>query len=597
LGHVTDRAERHDSRQLDRFGRYRIHGVLGEGGMGRLYVAEQNGIEGFAKIVALKRILPHLADNEHFQALFFNEARVAARLEHPNIVATHELGEVDGTYFTAMEYLPGEDLAAVLAKCDARGAMPVEIATALAQQAACGLHYAHTLADGAGRRSGLVHRDVNPSNIFVTYHGVVKLLDFGVVKLPGNSSHTSPGAFKGKYAYCAPEQIEGGAIDHRTDVFSLGIVLWECLAGRALFLGPNDAATIDAVRTRQVVPPSKLRRELPGDLDDIALRALNRDRDKRFQSAQELNDALERFLAKRRNRPTSQSIGQWLEALFGAERAAAKKAIAQGGDVAGALALLSGGTPTRPVLERPVTGSEPGAGAVAAVRPRAMWSATAGGLKPTGARPITSSGHGPVPRVDPPPALEPELPAPPAARATKTRAIMVIGALVVAGAGAAAWLSQRQSSAPAPAPAAASSGAVEIVSEPAGGNIFVDDDPSGLTTPATITGLRAGRAVSIRVDKEGFEHATLQVDVVAGQTLHRALKLLAASGILRLDGLPPGSKVFLDDTLVEVRGPLTAPLGPHRLRVERADDVVFSETIDVRAGSHTLKINTERRTK
>src|SRR4051812_38234417 len=266
--------ERHDTAEITQsFGRYRIRGLLGEGGVGRLYVAEQTGIEGFAKIVALKRILPHLADSPPFRSLFLNEARVAARLEHPNIVATYELGEVDGTYFMALEYLPGEDLCAVLARCEPSANMPIEVAAMLAQQCANGLEYAHELHDGEGRPACLVHRDVNPSNIFITYHGMVKLLDFGVVKNSANGK-TSPGIFKGKYAYCAPEQLRGESVDHRTDVFSLGIVLWECLTGHRLFEAPNDAATIDAVRSQTIVAPSLLRPEVPVELDEITMRAL-----------------------------------------------------------------------------------------------------------------------------------------------------------------------------------------------------------------------------------------------------------------------------------------------------------------------------------
>ncbi len=209
--------------------------------MGRLYVAEQVGIEGFSKVVALKRILPHLADSQHFRAMFLNEARVAARLEHPNIVATFELGEVDGNYFISMEYLSGEDLAAVLTRCQTAGPMPIEIAVALAQQSANGLHYAHEMRDTGGKALELVHRDVSPLNIFVTYYGMVKLLDFGIVKGVTDPSRTVPGVFKGKYAYCSPEQLDGGVVTRQTDIFCLGIVLWECLTGRRLFLRDTDA--------------------------------------------------------------------------------------------------------------------------------------------------------------------------------------------------------------------------------------------------------------------------------------------------------------------------------------------------------------------
>src|SRR6185436_3008810 len=230
--------------------------------MGRLYIAERRGIQGFVKIVALKRIQPHLADSKQLREMFLNEAKIAAKLEHPNIVATYELGEVQGKLFISMEYLPGEDFATIAARCQGELRIPVEIAAALAQQAAQGLHHAHEARDEQGRLIGLVHRDVNPRNIFLTYHGVVKLLDFGVVR-GREGSRTVPGAFKGKHGYCAPEQLEGKPVDRRTDVFGLGIVFWECLTGTRRFDGATDAQVIDAVRARTIPAPSALRPEIP----------------------------------------------------------------------------------------------------------------------------------------------------------------------------------------------------------------------------------------------------------------------------------------------------------------------------------------------
>jgi serine/threonine protein kinase len=229
---TPERQDTAESSQI--FGRYRIRGLLGEAGLGRLYLAEQTGIEGFTKIVTLKRILPQLADGPAFRTLFLNEARVAARLEHPNVVATYEFGEEDGAYFTAQEYLPGEDLAAILIRCETPKPMPVEIAAFLAQQCAHALEYAHELSDRKAR-GGLVHRDVSPAKIFVTYHGTVKLLDFGVVKRPGGAAHLHGRAHQ--YAYCAPEQLGGEHVDHRADIFSLGIALWDEVKDRLDSLG------------------------------------------------------------------------------------------------------------------------------------------------------------------------------------------------------------------------------------------------------------------------------------------------------------------------------------------------------------------------
>jgi serine/threonine protein kinase len=599
-----NRAERHDTTQNPQsFGRYRIRGMLGEGGMGRLYVAEQTGIEGFAKIVALKRILPHLADSAPFRTLFLNEARVAARLEHPNIVATYELGEVQGTYFMAMEYLPGEDLRAVLSRCEAPGRMPVEVAALLAQQSANGLHYAHELRDGQGRHSGLVHRDVNPSNIFVTYHGMVKLLDFGVVKASTATTKTTPGVFKGKYAYCAPEQIQGEPIDHRTDLFCLGIVLWECLTGQRLFAGGNDAQIIDAVRTQAILPPSQLRPEVPLELDEITLRALARQPGRRYQSAFEMSEALDRFLGAQRHRPTSNTVGQWLESLFGAERAALKKAIAQGSEVETALSKLSesdNGPPVDPA------GSLRSA---SAVRPRPLWST---GLDSRMTAPKT---HGSAPRVPITTIMPPSTPmgrvgdaaraaarAPGALRArlgiSRGGAVIAFIGVAAVAAGAVVVLpNSRKTQTSGVISAGAATGSLEIHSEPPGAHILLDGDPSGLDTPATLRDLPAGRVVEIRLDKAGYAPVTRKIEVTRGAPSKHAFKLAEGTGTVTVEGMPAGAALYVDDAPTDPKRPFTVTVGTHKLRVEGADDVVFADTIEVRPGEQTVRIRADRRTR
>jgi len=420
------------------FGRYRLLGLLGEGGMGRLYIAERRGVRGFVKIVALKLILPHLADSAQLRDMFLNEARIAARLEHPNVVATYELGEVEGKYFISMEYLPGEDLSAIISRCQGGQTIPIEIAAGLAQQVAKGLHYAHDVRDGQGRLVGLVHRDVNPRNIFVTYHGGVKLLDFGMVRNPAGPKSV-PGVFKGKYGYCAPEQLDGGRIDRRTDVFCLGIVLWECLTGARLFDVGTDVETIDAVRSLRIERPGALRPDVPRPLEEIVLRALAREPAQRYQSAQELCEELDRFLLARSHRPTTTSIGQWIESLFGAERAALKKSISQGDSADGALQRLKAIDAVNPALrlERSSSGRSP-------AQPRALWSTSfVGGGSSPGSRaeqPTTPnradagdedelSSTRPVAVAAPPPSVE--VAASPRGGATR---IVVVGSLIAVAA-------------------------------------------------------------------------------------------------------------------------------------------------------------------
>ena len=592
------------------FGRYRLLGLLGQGGMGRLYVAERRGIQGFVKIVALKRILPHLADSAQLKEMFLNEARIAARLEHPNIVATYELGEVDGKYFISMEYLPGEDLSAIIARCLTGGRpIPAEVAAALAQQAAQGLHYAHEARDGQGKTIGLVHRDVNPRNISVTYHGVVKLLDFGVVRGP-QSQKSVPGVFKGKYGYCAPEQLEGGRVDRRTDVFCLGIALWECLTGTRLFDASSDATTIDAVRSRKVEAPSSLRPEIPAAMDVIVLRALARDPAQRYQSAHDMSEELDRFLLECESRPTTKAVGRWLETTFTTERAALKKAISQGGEVEAALERLAALDAATRTASGDVTGSASGRPSSSKMQSRAMWS-TSFGAGSTGSgdsRPsappqqqqrVSASGMRAaepqrvtgetVPRVRRTGSLPAQPVAAPQSKGRMPLVTIVVLAVAVGLVVGGAVLRAQRSAPDAPAVVAASGTAtLEIKTEPPGAHVFVDGSPSGLLTPAVLKGLPAGRTVQLSLDKQGYQPVSQQALLEEGKSQTLSFTLREAQGMIRLTGVPRNATAYLDDRPVDTGKPIPATAGPHRLRVEAADGVVFSNGVEVNMGAELV---------
>ena len=309
--------------------------------MGRLYIAERRGVRGFVKIVALKRILPHLADSAQLRDMFLNEARIAARLEHPNIVATYELGEVEGKYFISMEYLPGEDLSAVIGRCQGGAGDPDRDRRRRSpSRSRKGLHYAHDVRDGQGRLIGLVHRDVNPRNIFVTYHGGREAARFRHGEESSGPEERAWDVFKGKYGYCAPEQLEGGRIDRRTDVFCLGIVLWECLTGSRLFDVGTDVETIDAVRSRRIERPGRAAaRSPPRAGGDRPAGAGARTGAALPERARDVRGAGS-VPARSKEPAHATSIGQWMEAIFGSERAALKKSISQGDNVEGALHRL-----------------------------------------------------------------------------------------------------------------------------------------------------------------------------------------------------------------------------------------------------------------
>ncbi len=581
------------------FGRYHLLGLLGEGGMGRLYIAERRGVQGFVKIVALKRILPHLADSPELRDMFLNEARIAARLEHPNIVATYELGEVEGKYFISMEYLPGEDLSAVIGRCQGGQTIPLEIAAGLAQQVAKGLHYAHDARDGQGHLLGLVHRDVSPRNIFVTYHGGVKLLDFGMVRNP-TGPKSVPGVFKGKYGYCAPEQLEGGRIDRRTDVFCLGIVLWECLTGARLFDTGNDIETINAVRSRRIERPSTLRREVPRPLEEIVLRALAREPAQRYQSAHEMSEELDRFLLGRNNRPTTTSVGQWIEALFGSERAALKKSISQGDSAEGALQRLK-------AIDAANAGAaqlEKSSGGRSTAQPRALWSTSFG-----------AAGSSSRPRTEPAPAAESEqddltstrpvsITEPSSAgtgagaRGGATRLVVVGSLIAVAALGGIGALAMRGESAHTGSAATAFAQAtsrIDLRSQPAGASIFVDGRPTGLKTPAVLDGLPVGRTVKLGLDLPGYAAASREMTLRVGQPQTLSFTLESATGTIRLVGVPRQATAELDDQPVDPSKPIAAAVGAHKLRIELEQSVLLSKTIEVRANAETkLDVTADR---
>ena len=301
------------------FGKYTLFERIGRGGMADVYKGRVSGPQGFERTFVVKRILPHLSDDATFIKMFVEEAKLSARLAHPNIVQIFELGAVEGEYFISMEYIRGKDLSETMrAIWKTMGPPRPELVAYIGREACRALSYAHSLTDERGRPLGMIHRDVSPSNIMMSYEGAVKLLDFGIAKALGEAPETTKsGTMKGKYAYMAPEQTEGDDVDHRIDIFSCGIVLHEVLTGRRLFKGANDVLTIERVRRCEVPPPSLQNPMVPPELDAIVLKALARDRDKRWPTAADMADALDDVVHQARFQPTH--LAQQLHDLFPVE--------------------------------------------------------------------------------------------------------------------------------------------------------------------------------------------------------------------------------------------------------------------------------------
>ncbi len=332
-----------DSRPTaSRVGSYEILHRFATGGMAELFLARSVGPEGFEKLVVLKKILPHLADNEKFVQLFLGEARLAASLDHPNIVHVYDLGTVDGNYFLTMEHVHGRDLRNVLHRCvRAELALPIQHAVHVARDIAAALHYAHERRGSDGGSLGIVHRDVSPANVMLSFEGAVKLLDFGVAKAATSSSRTRTGALKGKVAYMSPEQARGEQIDRRSDIFAAGIVLWEMVTTKRLFKTDNDLATIQKIIHEPVPAPSTVRTDCPAELDRIIVRALAKDGAARYQTAQELQLDLEELARETKLHQSSVALAAQMTALFADELAAWQQAQAAGTSLADHLIAMS----------------------------------------------------------------------------------------------------------------------------------------------------------------------------------------------------------------------------------------------------------------
>ncbi|HEX3761500.1 MAG TPA: bifunctional serine/threonine-protein kinase/ABC transporter substrate-binding protein, partial [Kofleriaceae bacterium] len=306
-------------------GKFRFIAEIGHGGMSEVNLAlAQGGLGGFQKLVAIKLLRRDLAKDEEFRRMFLEEARLTARLNHPNVVQTNDVGEDQGRYYIAMEYLEGQTFERVRRARNAGKLFPLHLQLQMLVQALSGLHYAHELTDYDNTPLSIVHRDVTPSNLFITYDGQVKLVDFGIAKVFDSLNHTRVGVLKGKARYMAPEQITGVAIDRRADVFSVGVMLWEMLNGAQIWLGKSETEILRRVSAGDIpLPP----RDAPFVLQQICTRAMAFHADDRFATADALRAELEAYLAQHMTPTRENGIGPAVIELFRDERAQIRQVI------------------------------------------------------------------------------------------------------------------------------------------------------------------------------------------------------------------------------------------------------------------------------
>ncbi len=279
------------------FGKYLLLERLNVGGMAEVFVAKAFGVEGFERILAIKKILPTMAEDEEFITMFIDEARISVQLNHANVVHIHELGKHDDAYYIAMEYVPGKDLRSLLERFRRRKEiMPTAMAVYCATKICEGLDYAHRKKDARGQDLCIIHRDVSPQNILISFEGEVKIIDFGIAKAANRSQKTQAGILKGKFGYMSPEQVRGLPIDRRSDIFAVGVILYEMLTGEKLFVGESDFSTLEKVRNAEVPTPRQFNPNIPAGLEKVVMKSLAREAEDRYQWSSDLQEDLMRFL-------------------------------------------------------------------------------------------------------------------------------------------------------------------------------------------------------------------------------------------------------------------------------------------------------------
>ncbi|MEK6606260.1 MAG: PEGA domain-containing protein [Myxococcota bacterium] len=596
------------------FGKYVLLDRINVGGMAEVFKAKAFGVEGFERLVAVKRILPNIAEDEDFITMFIDEAKIAVQLQHANVAQIFDLGKVEDSYFIALEYVSGKDLRAIFDRCRAQLGTPMPVAQAcfVIMKVCEGLDYAHHKRDAAGKELGLVHRDVSPQNVLVAYEGEVKLIDFGIAKAASKSSNTQAGILKGKFGYMSPEQVRGLGLDRRSDIFSVGIILYELLTGERLFLGESDFSTLEKVRNVEILPPSTYNRKIPEELERIVFKVLSKDVEDRYANAIDLHDELQAFLYSSGEFYSRKDLSAWMKKFFAKEIDEETRQLEEYKHI------------QSPPRDTPAHGSP----AVAPPRhvpsdglrqPASRGEAPARSARPPSPQPrpdeaethVYRDGEGSGAQAAPV-ALGPQpgasgagtqssmsaaLPSPPPAAAPRSRSLLIaagVVALALASGGAAAWVHARRP------------GTLSVGSEPADVRVFVDGvRQPGEATPLTVS-LPAGEHV-VRVERDGYEPAEQRVRVAAGGRHRLPLRLapMLAAGFLvysdpagasitldgrALDGATPirVSAIAVGDHLVELRKPGYQPVR-RRATAEAAAPVRLDFTLEPAASSADLR--------
>ena len=469
------------------FGKYTLLRKLASGGMAELYLALHRSVAGFEKLVVIKRILPQMNQDQAFIDMLLHEARIAATLSHPNIVQTFDVGQFEGAYFIAMEHIHGEDIRTIVRGMRKKNVteFPLSHALSIVLGVCAGLAYAHEKRDLHGKTLSIVHRDISPQNIVITFTGDVKVVDFGIAKSEHFVEEQKGGQLKGKVPYMSPEQAAGNEIDWRSDIFAAGVILFELTTGRRLFKGQNEFETLKLITEREYPLPSDVAPNYPLALERVVMKALAKDRDKRYQSAREMQADLEAFVRNERIPVSTVSLSAWMQMLFEEKLAQQNEALHDIKQLADAIAA-----------QHPLTNDAPFVSGMTGVFPAVDLT--------TQSQPGSASGQ--VASI------------PPVTVARKSPLGLVMGGLLVALAVGGGLLYATRQKTPLPVESTAAvaataaptavpeaKGSLKVTTDPPGAAIWINGEMQNQVSPATLENLPIGREIKLKLSEEGYE--------------------------------------------------------------------------------------------
>jgi hypothetical protein len=603
-----------------RFGKYTLIRKLALGGMAEIFLALQKSMAGFEKLIVVKRVLPHLAKDQAFIELLLHEARVAATLNHPNVAHIYDVGEADGQFYIAMEHIHGEDLRSIVRQMKKvnETSFPLEHAIAIVLGCCAGLSYAHERANLDGEQMNIVHRDVSPQNILVTFTGDVKLVDFGIAK--AGRSHmedTGSGQLKGKVPYMSPEQAQGLPLDGRSDVFSLGVILFELCTGKRLFRGANEMETLKMIVEGEYPKPRALNPNLPERLEKIILKSLEKDLANRYQSAREMQADLEEMIRAEQMKVSPLTLASWMQHLFGEKLAQQRQMLSEGRQLAEVIAAQVAAEEEAAAKEATRSGVRSKAPsrlpwvitalvAVAAIGLGGWFAVMGGGGRPTGPGVITfeSDPPGAAIRIDGEvlaertPATIRELPLRHYTVAITTDGFVPFTQELDLTEAAA----ESTVHATLARPSASSFGVARVTTTPPGAHILLDGRDTTLVSPATVPEIEPGVEHTLVLSLDGWVSITRTMLLTAGQMEEITVPLERTplgpdEALVRIVVDPPDARIQLDATWYEGGSPyeLRVPARHYRLRVQHPTRRLDERDITPAGGQTTeLSIELER---